>query len=300
MWNLENAIPVRVLSREAPVARVAFSPDGSEVLTASGRSVELWDAILWNAEGKDKPLRTLDGHADLVLSAAYDAKGERIVTASRDNTARIWDARTAQETRAPLRHGAPVAAAAFAPDGKRVATVALDGFVRLWDVKAGTVVDTIGLPPIANGADPAEMSVSIDATGRLRIVTRSADARSPRLWAWDFDRKELAESEIWQINPRYQLQIRNDASIEVFSSLGPEEDLARLPAPRDRDPLKSIVISPDGGYLCTLSAGGTVRVVRLPSTDRYQLIRYAREKVVPTLDRPTLSDRERQRLGLGG
>jgi WD40 repeat protein len=35
-----------------------------------------------------KPLQ----HEAEVISAAFDAKGERIVTASADKTARIWDA----------------------------------------------------------------------------------------------------------------------------------------------------------------------------------------------------------------
>ncbi len=32
------------------------------------------------------------GHTDWINSAEYNATGSRIVTASRDNTARIWDA----------------------------------------------------------------------------------------------------------------------------------------------------------------------------------------------------------------
>ena len=41
------------------------------------------------------PLAVLLGHSDLVMSAAYSPDGSRIVTASFDNTARIWDAHVA-------------------------------------------------------------------------------------------------------------------------------------------------------------------------------------------------------------
>jgi len=36
--------------------------------------------------------RQLEGHSGTVWSAAFSADGKRVVTASQDNTARIWDA----------------------------------------------------------------------------------------------------------------------------------------------------------------------------------------------------------------
>ena len=39
-------------------------------------------------------LAVLSGHGGIVASAAYSPDGTRIVTASNDKTARIWDART--------------------------------------------------------------------------------------------------------------------------------------------------------------------------------------------------------------
>jgi hypothetical protein len=43
-------------------------------------------------------------HQDRVYAATFDAKGERVVTASFDNTARIWDARTGEPIGKPLQH----------------------------------------------------------------------------------------------------------------------------------------------------------------------------------------------------
>ena len=67
----------------------------------------------------------LSGHTDEVKSAAFSPDGTRIVTASWDNTARIWDAATGSVI-ATLNVGAALFAAAFSPDGKRIVTASGD------------------------------------------------------------------------------------------------------------------------------------------------------------------------------
>ena len=55
----------------------AFSPDGS--------TARIWDAAT------AKEIAVLRGHEGTVTSAAFSPDGSRIVTASYDRTARIWD-----------------------------------------------------------------------------------------------------------------------------------------------------------------------------------------------------------------
>jgi WD40 repeat protein len=61
-----------------------------------------------------------------------------VVTASVDNTARVWDATTSKPLTSPLEHRAEVRSAAFSPDGTRVVTASLDNTARVWDVRADT------------------------------------------------------------------------------------------------------------------------------------------------------------------
>ena len=68
-----------------------------------------------------------------VSSAAFSPDGTRIVTASWDKTARIWDAATAKEIAVLRGHENSVNSAAFSPDGSRIVTASWDETARIWD-----------------------------------------------------------------------------------------------------------------------------------------------------------------------
>ncbi len=74
---------------------------------------------------------------DSVHSAAYSPDGTRIVTASDDKTARIWDARTGAQLAVLSGHGDRVDSAAYSPDGTRIVTASLDKTARIWDARTG-------------------------------------------------------------------------------------------------------------------------------------------------------------------
>ena len=75
---------------------------------------------------------------DAVSSAAFSPDGKRIVTASADKTARLWDAETGKPIGEPLTgHKDAVLSAAFSPDGKRIVTASDDKTARLWDAETG-------------------------------------------------------------------------------------------------------------------------------------------------------------------
>jgi WD40 repeat protein len=70
-----------------------------------------------------------------VSSAAFSADGKRVLTASDDNTARIWDAESGAEIAVLKGH-----TLAFSGDGKRMLTVSDDNTARIWDVAWATLV----------------------------------------------------------------------------------------------------------------------------------------------------------------
>ncbi|MGD9982507.1 MAG: WD40 repeat domain-containing protein, partial [Hyphomonadaceae bacterium] len=62
--------------------------------------------------------------------------GSRIVTASQDWTARVWDAASGGEISVLRGHENDVRSAAFSPDGSRIVTGG-DGTARVWDAASG-------------------------------------------------------------------------------------------------------------------------------------------------------------------
>src|ERR1700730_18848839 len=79
-------------------------------------------------------LNELKGHGDLVYSAAFSPHGQRIVTASNDKTARVWNATTGAILTELKGHGSGVDSAAFSPDGARIVTTSDDSTARIWDI----------------------------------------------------------------------------------------------------------------------------------------------------------------------
>ena len=75
-----------------------------------------------------------------MLRAAFSLDGKRVVTASADKTARLWNAETGTEIAVLKAHEGTVWSVAFSPDGKRVVTASADETARLWDVSRSEVV----------------------------------------------------------------------------------------------------------------------------------------------------------------
>ena len=113
-------------------------------------------------------------HEDWVFSAYFSPDGQRVVTASKDRTARLWDAATSKPIGQPMRHKRLVTAAYFSPDGQRVVTASKDGTARIWDAATSK---PIGQPMEHEGW---VYSAQFSPDGQ-RIVTASRD-RTARIW----------------------------------------------------------------------------------------------------------------------
>jgi eukaryotic-like serine/threonine-protein kinase len=82
-------------------------------------------------------LITFQGHTDFVFSASFSPDQARVVTASKDGTARLWNAQTGTELLVLRGHTAGVLSASFSPDGNRLVTASMDKTARVWDAQTG-------------------------------------------------------------------------------------------------------------------------------------------------------------------
>jgi TPR repeat protein len=119
----------------------------------------------------------LVGHAGAVSFAAYSPDGTRIVTASEDQTARIWDARTGAPLAVLLGHSDLVGSAEYSPDGSRIVTASFDKTVRIWDaqVAASEIAWDIAaqIDPLSD-ADRSLLGLAADPRARVWSSPESA------------------------------------------------------------------------------------------------------------------------------
>jgi WD40 repeat protein len=117
--------------------------------------------------------RVLRGHDGPVNSAAFSLDGQRVVTASEDGTARIWNTASGTQLGVLRGHRRPVNSAAFSPDGERVVTASTDRTARLWN---GSGTNTV----VLRGHGGPVITAAFSPDGHS-VLTASEDGTS-RLW----------------------------------------------------------------------------------------------------------------------
>ena len=122
------------------------------------------------------------GHTGPITDARFSRDGARMITASADGTARVWDSKTGAELRS-LKHTEAVANAAFSPDGRTIATNSFDGMLRFWDADTGALR---GEPLAASAKDTgAVMGWSRDGS------TIAVASQAGMLRCWDVASRTL-------------------------------------------------------------------------------------------------------------
>jgi WD40 repeat protein len=113
-------------------------------------------------------------HGDGFRSLAISRDGKLLLTASEDQTARLFDTATGEPVGQPMRHRALVKQAVLSADGKFVATAGGDAVARVWEARTGK---QIGSDMRHVGAVNA---VAISPDGKY-VLTGGQD-QTVRLW----------------------------------------------------------------------------------------------------------------------
>src|ERR1017187_7585100 len=110
------------------------------------------------------------GDLTVVYSAAFSSDGQRVVTASADHPAQVWDAASGKHL--AEMDGHPVHTAVFSPDGQRVVTVSADHPAQVWDAASGKQLAEMDGHPV---------HTAVFSPDGQRVVTVSTD-HAARVW----------------------------------------------------------------------------------------------------------------------
>ncbi|MEV6235437.1 TIR domain-containing protein [Lentzea sp. NPDC051838] len=213
---------------DAAVNSVVFSPDGTRVLTASDDGT----ARVWNVENQREILK-LQGHSAPVRSAEYSSDGTRVLTASEDKTIRVWDANTGAVLfeQQPDPWSDTLYWATISPDGKLIAAVTSHGRLDLLNAADGARLSHVSFPPgrsgIYHGTDRNRRYTVAFSRNGLRVAAGSPDGAAH---VWNVKKPK---------NPQHEVTLAGHAPHVAVHS-------ARF--------------TPDGSYLVTTSADGTVQI----------------------------------------
>lgn len=139
IWNTETWMQQCSYRASGKVTDLHFSPDQSLLATAFKDG----HAELWNSNNCSLSAQLTDEHSELIYSVRFNPSGEKVITASQDQTAILWNI-DGQILNKLIGHADRIYSAEFNPNGRWVLTASRDGTSALWKVPDSYTVETLG------------------------------------------------------------------------------------------------------------------------------------------------------------
>eukprot|EP01087_Luapelamoeba_hula_P008752 TRINITY_DN220_c0_g1_i1.p1 TRINITY_DN220_c0_g1~~TRINITY_DN220_c0_g1_i1.p1 ORF type:complete len:322 (+),score=52.76 TRINITY_DN220_c0_g1_i1:71-1036(+) len=116
------------------VTAVATTPENTDMILSASRDKSV---IVWNLTRDDTnygyPRRALKGHSHFVQDVVISSDGQYALSASWDNTLRLWDLTHGTTSRRFVGHGKDVLSVAFSADNRQIVSGSRDKSIKLWN-----------------------------------------------------------------------------------------------------------------------------------------------------------------------
>jgi len=200
-------------------------------------------------------IRSLNGHTGGVIAASFSPDGQFILTASEDETARLWTLE-GQEIARYDDHLGPVLDAIFSPDGSKILTSSSDKTVKLWARNSDTPLLTL------EGHLGNVNSISFSPNGRY-FASASSD-NTVRLWSIEGEEIRVFAGHTAGVNfvtfspdGAYLVSSSLDKTVKMWDvALGNELRTFQ----GNTDYVNAVAISPDGSKIVSASQDRIITV----------------------------------------
>ncbi len=142
----------RVASQRTPnssILALQFDAQGRRIVVLSRNNildtVQPGSVLVWDFTAS-APARPVGTHGAAIVSASFSPDGSRILTASEDTTAKLWDSGNGGLLATLAGHGSGLICARFSRDGSRIITAGKDQKATIWDAASGKLLCTLEEP----------------------------------------------------------------------------------------------------------------------------------------------------------
>lgn len=180
IWNLQTRNCIDILrGHKQMVYSVAFSSDGKRLVSSSGDGIiKIWEVSSVNEKMKNN-INIFDTRYSAPINCVVFCKDGRVISASSDQTVRIWNADTSSNDSGRIlgSHTDGVWTLSISSDGKRLLSGSDDTTIYIWDLETGKILERLV------GHNAPVYSVVFNPNPKKPVVASADSAGVIKIWS---------------------------------------------------------------------------------------------------------------------